>query len=126
MHGTMTRTTWTMAAWIAAGLLAAALPAAAGEGNPGQGYVVKRGQTLSTIAHDVLGDPELWPAIYWANRDQIKDPKILHVGQRLAIPEVTADRAERERIRREAAAFKAPAGPDVASAPPTEPASTTE
>jgi nucleoid-associated protein YgaU len=126
MHGTMKRTIRTLAALAAAALLASSLPATAGEGNPGSSYVVKRGQTLSTIAHDVLGDPELWPAIYWANRDQIKNPKILHVGQRLAIPEITADRAERERIRREAAAFQAPAGPDVASAPPTEPASSTE
>jgi hypothetical protein len=99
----------------------AAPPALAGEGNPGESYVVQRGQTLSVIAHDVLGDPDLWPAIYRANRDQIKDPKILHVGQHLAIPEVAP--AERERIRREAAAFAAPPGPrlegpDVAAAPP--------
>lgn len=91
-------------------------------------YVVQRGQTLSLIADDVLGDPDLWPAIYRANRDQIKDPKILHVGQRLAIPEVAA--GDRARIRREAAAFAAPAsrpeGPDVAAAPPGPPSRATE
>jgi len=100
-------------------------PAAAGDASQ---YVVKRGQTLSLIASDVLGDPELWPAIYRANRDQIKDPTILHVGQRLAIPEVAA--GERARIRQEAAAFAAPApkpeGPDVAAAPPGPPSRATE
>ena len=112
--------------------LAAPPPAGAdGEGNPGSGYTVREGQTLSTIAHDVLGDPGLWPAIYWANRDQIKDPTILHVGQRLMIPEVTHEAAERERIRREAVALagppEPPAGPDVAAAPSdASPRSTTE
>jgi hypothetical protein len=105
-------------------LAAAARPAGAEERH----YVVKRGQTLSLIADDVLGDPDLWPAIYRANRDQIKDPMILHVGQRLAIPEVAA--SERARIRREAAAFAAPApkpdGPDVAAAPPGPPRRATE
>jgi len=102
-------------------------PRAAAAGDASQ-YVVKRGQTLSLIASDVLGDPELWPAIYRANRDQIKDPTILHVGQRLAIPEVAA--GERARIRLEAAAFAAPLpkpeGPDVAAAPPGPPSRATE
>ena len=94
-------------------------------------YVVKRGQTLSVIAHDVLGDPRLWPAIYRANRDQIKDPTVLHVGQQLAIPEMPRDPALRERIREEARAHAAPPvrpdGPDVAAAPPGQPqASATE
>jgi len=114
----------TLFAW----LVLSAGPAAAGEDNPGSHYVVERGQTLSAIAHDVLGDPALWPAIYRANRDQIKDPTILHVGQRLAIPEVAA--AERPRIRQEAMAFAAPApkpeGPDVAAAPPGSSDSITE
>ncbi|NNL67877.1 MAG: LysM peptidoglycan-binding domain-containing protein, partial [Myxococcales bacterium] len=83
-----------------------ALPTGAGAGeNAGEIYVVRRGQTLSVIAHDVLGDPRLWPAIYRANRDQIKDPTVLHVGQRLAIPEVGSDPALRESIREEAIAW---------------------
>lgn len=95
--------------------------AIAGE-NAGETYTVRRGQTLTMISDDVLGDPQLWPAIYRANRDQIKDPKVLHVGQKLEIPAVPADPAVRNRIREEAVAWVAPpqkpAGPDVAAAPP--------
>jgi LysM repeat protein len=98
---------------------------------PGGTYVVQPGQTLSAIAHDAIGDPRLWPAIYRANRDQIKDPRILHPGQRLFIPEIDPDPAARERIRREAAGWVRTAprleGPDVASAPSgSPPASATE
>ena len=99
------------------------------EGNPGSSYVVRRGQTLSAIAHDVLGDPRLWPAIYRANRDQIMDPTRLHVGQRLSIPVVPVDPEARERIRAEALAFQAPArdaGSDVAAAQGAPPSSATE
>jgi len=110
--------------------LAVPAPGASADGDAGRSYVVKRGQTLSVIAQDVLGDPDFWPAIYWANRDQIKDPKILHVGQELAIPELSRDRRERQRIRREAAVLSAPIhkppGPDVAAAPPGSPRSSTE
>lgn len=94
-------------------------------------YVVRPGQTLSTVAHDAIGDPRLWPAIYRANRDQIKDPRILHPGQRLFIPDIDPDPAARERIRREAAAWvrvaPRPEGSDVAAAPSEQPpASATE
>lgn len=114
---------------LAVAVLASSL-AMAGEG-AGEIYVVKRGQTLSTISHDVLGDPQLWPAIYRANRDQIKDPTVLHVGQALSIPEVSPDPAQRERIREEAVAWVAPPpkpdGPDVAAASAEAPqASATE
>ncbi|MBW2315195.1 MAG: LysM peptidoglycan-binding domain-containing protein [Deltaproteobacteria bacterium] len=120
------------AIFVFSAILAIALgvmpPRAGADGPMGSQYVVKRGQTLSVIAHDALGDPELWPAIYRANRDQIKDPTVLHVGQRLSIPQVA--RAERARVRREAAAFTArgvtPKGPDVAAAPPGSSNSATE
>lgn len=51
-------------------------------------YIVKRGDTLPGIAarHDIYNDSFLWPLIYKANRDQIKDPKILYTGQDLKIP----------------------------------------
>ena len=111
-------------ATIALGLLLAVSgPSAASAGEAT--YVVRRGQTLSVIAHDVLGDPRLWPAIYRANRDQIMDPTVLHVGQRLAIPDLPRDPDLRERIRAEARAYasppKKPDGPDVAAAPPGQP-----
>ncbi|HTR80957.1 MAG TPA: LysM peptidoglycan-binding domain-containing protein [Bacteroidota bacterium] len=34
----------------------------------------------------IYDSPFLWPKIWQANRDRIKDPDIIHVGQRLMIP----------------------------------------
>jgi nucleoid-associated protein YgaU len=61
---------------------------------------VRDGETLATIAADTLGDPTLWPALYRANRDQIRDPARLYPGQKLAIP--TLSQEQREAARREA------------------------
>jgi len=50
-------------------------------------YVVKKGDTLwgiSTI-NDIYADPFQWPLLYKANRDQIKDPDIIEVGQELDV-----------------------------------------
>jgi nucleoid-associated protein YgaU len=63
-------------------------------------YEVQRGETLGEIAHATLGDASLWPALYRANRDQIRDPKRLYPGQKLAIP--TLSPAQRDAARREA------------------------
>jgi hypothetical protein len=51
-------------------------------------YTVKRGETLPQIAARpmIYGDPTLWPLIYRANRDQIRDPRRLWPGQTLRIP----------------------------------------
>jgi len=126
----MSRTLFAFVTVLALGWVAAPRAARADDSERSASYVVKRGQTLYMIAQDVLGDPAFWPAIYWANRDQIKDPKMLHVGQALAIPELSLDRRERARIRREAAVLSAPArkppGPDVAAVPPGAPSSSTE
>jgi len=59
------------------------LPAAAA---PPKLHEVQPGETLAMIASRTLGDPRLWPAIYAANRDRIKDPKRVYPGQTLAIP----------------------------------------
>ena len=63
-------------------------------------HEVRPGETLWTIAEITVGDPTLWPALYLANRDQIKDPALVYPGQRLAIPEI--DPEERGSLRREA------------------------
>lgn len=68
-------------------------------------YVVKEGETLWTIAarriiyHDAL----LWPLIYKANRDQIKDPRQIFPEQVLAIPRDSTEKdteEAREKARR--------------------------
>lgn len=51
-------------------------------------YTVRRGETLPQIAGrpEVYNNSSLWPLIYRANRDQIRDPKRLWPGQVLVIP----------------------------------------
>jgi nucleoid-associated protein YgaU len=51
-------------------------------------YRVGSNDTLASIAamNGVYGDPMLWPLLYQANRDQIKDPQHIYVGQILKIP----------------------------------------
>lgn len=51
-------------------------------------YTVRRGETLPQIAArtEIYNDSSLWPLIYRANRDQIRDPKHLWPGQILKIP----------------------------------------
>jgi outer membrane murein-binding lipoprotein Lpp len=50
-------------------------------------YTVKRGESLPQIAArpDIYNDASLWPLIYRANRDQIRDPAIIWPGQVLLI-----------------------------------------
>ncbi len=56
-------------------------------------YTVTNGENLFVIASRkrVYGDPLLWPLIYKANRDQIKDPQQIYPGQRLSIPRDVSD-----------------------------------
>jgi nucleoid-associated protein YgaU len=51
-------------------------------------YTVLRGETLPQIAAraEIYNTASLWPLIYRANRDQIRDPKQLWPGQILKIP----------------------------------------
>ncbi len=63
-------------------------------------HEVRPGESLWTIAANATGDARMWPAIYRANRDQIKDPALLYPGQRLTIPPI--DPAARAELRREA------------------------
>ncbi|MEA3544678.1 MAG: DUF4398 domain-containing protein [Thermodesulfobacteriota bacterium] len=65
--------------------------------------VVRAGENLATIAAraEVYKDALLWPLIYKANRDQIKDPKEIFSGQTLMVPR-DKSRAEAEAARQEA------------------------
>lgn len=68
---------------------------------------VREGETLSNIAarREVYSDPMLWPLVYKANRDQIKDPKQIFPGQVLTIPRDKSDE-EKEAAREEARSLK--------------------
>jgi len=51
-------------------------------------YKVKKGETILDIARrrEIFNDTYMWPLIYKANRDQIRDPKLVYPGQILSIP----------------------------------------
>jgi nucleoid-associated protein YgaU len=67
--------------------VAALLLAATGVSAEGKLHVVRPGESLSIIARSELGDVALWPVLYRANRDRIKDPTRIYPGQELTIPE---------------------------------------
>ena len=68
---------------------------------------VQAGENLATIAArvEVYNDALLWPLIYKANRDQIKDPTEIFSGQILMIPRDKTT-AEVEAARQEARMLK--------------------
>lgn len=67
---------------------------------PPEHYTVANGETLWTIAarKEIYVDALLWPLIYKANRDQIKDPRQIYPGQVLDIPR-NVSRQEQEEAR---------------------------
>lgn len=64
--------------------MGAAVGGAAGQA--GQTYVVKSGDNLSKISKQYYGDANEYMRIFYANRDQLKDPDRIQVGQQLTIP----------------------------------------
>lgn len=50
-------------------------------------YVVAAGDTLGAIAKKFFGDANRWKDILEANKDTVKDPDAIRVGQELNIPE---------------------------------------
>ena len=65
---------------------AAAAAAGGGQGQGGQSYEVKSGDNLSKISKQFYGDPNEYMRIFYANREQLKDPDRIQVGQKLVIP----------------------------------------
>lgn len=49
-------------------------------------YVIKKGDTLSKIAQEQLGKAHRWKYLYELNKERIKDPNKLKVGQKIIIP----------------------------------------
>jgi LysM repeat protein len=75
------------AAGLAKSLIAVTIslhPAAAHHAT--QGYTVHAGDTLSAIAAHEYGRAADWPAVWWANRHQVKNPSMITTGQRLTLP----------------------------------------
>jgi nucleoid-associated protein YgaU len=60
-----------------------------GESGGGQGaqtYTVKAGDNLSKISRQFYGDPNEYMRVFYANRDKLRDPDKIQVGQELTIP----------------------------------------
>ena len=79
-------------------------------------YTVHQGDTLSAIAAHNYGNSADWPAVWWVNRHQVRNPNVLLVGERLRLPasgHVTAAMA-----RAAQAAIPAPPPPSPASTSP--------
>ena len=74
---------------------------AASKGPQGRQYVVRKGDTLWSIAakNSLLGDPFRWPLIFKANRDQIQDPDTIEVAQALDLRAPTDDDADNAAIK---------------------------
>ena len=59
-------------------------------------YNPKKPDCLWRIAYQVYKDARLWPLIYIANRDKIRDPDLIFPGQKLIIPTIPV-RGEKEK-----------------------------
>lgn len=49
-------------------------------------YTIVSGDTLSKLAKKYYGNAGAYPRIYDANREVIKDPDLIYVGQKIRIP----------------------------------------
>ncbi len=49
-------------------------------------YVIKSGDSLSKIAKQFYGNAGEWKKIHEANKATIKDPNLIHPGQKIIIP----------------------------------------
>ena len=52
----------------------------------GQTYTVKPGDTLSKISKQFYGNSSEYMRIFYANREKLRDPEKIQVGQQLTIP----------------------------------------
>ena len=60
--------------------------AGGGQGAGGQTYEVKSGDNLSKISKQFYGDANEYMRIFYANRETLRDPDKIQVGQKLVIP----------------------------------------
>ena len=52
----------------------------------GEEHTVKAGDTLSKLAEQYYGSAAKWEKIYEANREAIKNPNYVFIGQKITIP----------------------------------------
>jgi nucleoid-associated protein YgaU len=52
----------------------------------GQQYTVKAGDTLSRLAMQFYNSMNKWEKIYEANKEHVKNPNYIFIGQKLIIP----------------------------------------
>jgi hypothetical protein len=64
----------------------AATAGAGGQVEGGQNYTVKSGDNLSKISKQFYGNANEYMRIFYANRDKLRDPDMIQVGQQLVIP----------------------------------------
>lgn len=69
-------------------------------------HVVTKGECLWWIAEyqQIYNDPFMWPLIYKANRDQIKNPDLIYPGQSLEVPRTGYSLDEVKDARKQAGA----------------------
>jgi nucleoid-associated protein YgaU len=75
---------------VEGGASSTAPPPAPAPAPPPRTYTVVSGDSLSKIAKQFYGKASLWPRIFEANKDQIKNPDLIHPGQVLVIPDAEA------------------------------------
>jgi NitT/TauT family transport system substrate-binding protein len=56
------------------------------QSSKGEEYTVVGGDTLSRLAGKYYGDMLKWPKIYEANKQTVKNPHYIYIGQKLIIP----------------------------------------
>jgi hypothetical protein len=69
-------------------------------------HTVTKGECLWWISEykHIYNDPFMWPLIYKANRDQIKNPDLIYPGQQFEIPRYGFNLDEVKAARKEAGA----------------------
>jgi nucleoid-associated protein YgaU len=84
-------------------------------------YVVRQGDSLWWIAkyRDIYNDPYLWPVLYNANRNVIKDPDRITPGMKLQIPRAGFKQADIQNARKTAGAPR-PYNPPARAVPPAD------
>ena len=83
-------------------------------------YTVKAGDSLASVATHKYGAANRWPALWWVNRNKIKNPNAIRAGMRLRL---SPWHPRRDWLDHAAmAAIPAPPPPPVTAAPAAGPA----